>query len=200
LKYRTDAPSSGRDYLIQVTFQPNKQIELYSLYRNERKSINNTEANTVLNEVVPRLRQQWRLHMSYALKSYLTWQNRMDVVWYDKGGDQEEEGFLFYTGLNYKPVKKLSANGRVSYFETSGFNSRIYAYENDVAYAFSTPFYHGSGLRYYLNLNYDVTRTLSLWLKVAKTTYQNDRSFDTENTEISGRAKTEVRLQAALRW
>lgn len=200
LKYRTNAPSSGRDYLVQLTYQPNKQVELYARYRNERKSINNTAGNTIMNEVLPRLRQQFRIHFSCVLKPQLTWQNRMDVVWYDKGGDLEEEGFLFFTGLNYSPVKKLSANSRILFFETSGFNSRIYAYENDVLYSFSTPFYNGSGLRYYVNLNYDVFKYFSLWLKMSRTVYQNSSSNGSGTGKIDGNKKSEIRLQAALHF
>ncbi|MCU7551054.1 helix-hairpin-helix domain-containing protein [Chitinophagaceae bacterium LB-8] len=200
LKYRVDAPSTGRDYMIQVTYQPNKQMELYTRYRNERKYINNTAAETELNEVIPKLRQQWRVHMSCVLASQLTWQNRMDVVWYDKGGNKEEEGFLFFTGLNYKPLKKLSANGRILFFETSGFYSRIYAYENDVSYSFTTPFYNGNGLRYYVNLNYDVLKHLSVWLKIARTSYQNNLSIDASDSGTNAMAKTEIRLQAALQF
>jgi hypothetical protein len=200
LKYRTDAPSSGRDYFVQLTYQPNKQMELYTRYRNERKSINNAGANTVMNEVGNRLRQQCRVHFSYMLIPQLTWQNRMDIVWYDKGGDNEEEGFLYFTGLHYKPTRRLSANSRLLFFETSGFNSRIYAYENDVSYSFATPFYYGKGLRFNLNLNYDVSKSLSFWLKVARTIYKDQLANGSGMAEILGNKRTEIRLQAALRF
>jgi hypothetical protein len=200
LKYRTDVPSSGRDYLIQVTYQPNKQMELYARYRNERKPVNNTVLDTEMHEVDPRLRQQFRVHLSCLLMSKLSWQNRMDIVWYDKGGANEEEGFLFFTGLNYMPSKKFSANGRIIFFETSGFNSRIYAYENDVSYSFSTPFFSGSGLRYYMNLNYDLSKHLSLWFKASRTVYQNVLSNSSGPGKIDGSGKTEIRLQASVRF
>ncbi len=199
LKYRTDAPSSGRDFFVQLTYQPNKQMELYARYRNERKSINNTGPNTVMNEVENRLRQQCRVHFSYMLIPQLTWQNRMEMVWYDKGGANEEEGFLFFTGLHYKPTRRLSANSRLLFFETTGFNSRIYAYENDVSYSFATPFYYGKGFRYNVNLNYDVSKKLSFWFKAARTIYQDQDSNGTGMAEILGNKRTEIRLQAVLR-
>jgi hypothetical protein len=200
LKYRTDAPSSGHDYLVQLTYQPNKQVELYARFRNEQKGLNNTSANTGMNEVDNRSRQHCRIHLSYAMLPRLTWQNRMDMVWYDKGGHHEEEGFMFFTGLLYKTTGKLSANGRLLFFETAGFNSRIYTYENDVSYAFVSPFFSGTGLRYYINLNYDVSKNFSLWLKGARTIYQNQPANGSGTGSINGNIKSEIRFQAGWRF
>ena len=41
-------------------------------------------------------------------------------------------------------------------------------YENDVLYGFSIPVFYDKGYRYYVNLNYDVTKRLSLWLDLLK--------------------------------
>ncbi len=54
LKYRTDAPTSGNDYMIQLTFQPNKQVELSSRYRYKNKPINYNPDDLYLNPVVGR--------------------------------------------------------------------------------------------------------------------------------------------------
>lgn len=37
LKFRTDAPAAGSDYLLQLTYKPDKQTEIYSRYRSEKK-------------------------------------------------------------------------------------------------------------------------------------------------------------------
>ncbi len=38
VKYRVDAPSSGNDYMIQLTYKPNKRVEVYTRYHAEKKA------------------------------------------------------------------------------------------------------------------------------------------------------------------
>ena len=40
LRYRVDAPSTGSDYLIQLSYKPNKQLEIYTRFHSESKAIN----------------------------------------------------------------------------------------------------------------------------------------------------------------
>ena len=84
---------------------------------------------------------------------------------------------------------------RLMYFETGGYDSRLYAYENDVLYSFSIPVFYDKGYRYYININYDFSKKLSLWLRLAQTIYKDKTSVGTGLDEISGNKKTEVKLQ-----
>ena len=71
----------------------------------------------------------------------------------------------------------------------------MYAYENDVLYSFSIPVFYDKGYRYYLNLNYDATRKLSVWLRFAQTLYLDKNLIGSGLDEIMGNKKTEIRLQ-----
>ena len=70
-------------------------------------------------------------------------------------------------------LKPYAASMRLQYFETNGYNSRLYAYENDVLYSFSIPVFYDKGYRYYLNINYDINSKLSVWIKWAQTIYKD---------------------------
>jgi hypothetical protein len=87
---------------------------------------------------------------------------------------------------------------RLQYFETDDYNSRIYAYESDVLYSFSIPALYGKGIRYYTNINYDLTRKLSLWLRWAQTVFQEQEVIGTGLDEIKGNKKSEFKVQ--MRW
>ena len=52
------------------------------------------------------------------------------------------------------------------------------------------------GYRYYVMLNYDITKKLSLWLRWAQTIYSNKRSVGSGLDEISGNKKSEIKVQA----
>ena len=95
-------------------------------------------------------------------------------------------------------MKPISGVLRLQYFETDGYNSRIYAYENDVLYSYSIPAFSDKGFRYYLTLNYDLTKKLSFWLRCAQTIYKNRNTVGSGLDEIQGSRRTEVKLQARL--
>ena len=84
---------------------------------------------------------------------------------------------------------------RLMYFETGGYDSRLYAYENDVLYSFSIPVFYDKGYRYYFNLNYDFSKKISCWFRLAQTIYKDKTSVGSGLDEIPGNKKTEIKLQ-----
>jgi hypothetical protein len=74
------------------------------------------------------------------------------MLWFDKNGGGAENGFLSFIDFIYQPMQKnYSRNIRSQYFETDGYNSRLYANENDVLYNYTIPVFYDKGFRYYLN-------------------------------------------------
>lgn len=199
LKYLVDAPSHGSDFLAQVTYTPNKQVEIYSRFRNETKQSNQPDNNTVTNFLVSIPKQNWRTQISYRINPAMTIRNRVELIWYNKKEKNAEQGFLSFADFIYKPMlKPYSAVMRIQYFETDGYDSRIYAYENDVLYSYSIPSFFDKGFRYYINLNYDLGKKLSFWLRWAQTIYRDKSSIGSGLDEISGNHRSELKLQA--RW
>lgn len=196
VKFRADAPNSGNDYMIQLTYKPNKQVEVYTRYRAEKKAINYNPDDLTLNPVVVRPKQGLRTQFSYKPNSTFTFRSRVELSWFDKWGDAPQNGFLLYTDIIYKPLlKPFSGNLRLQYFETDGYDSRLYAYENDILYYFSIPVFYDKGYRYYFNINYDLTRKLSLWAKFSQTIYPDKERIGSGLDLIKGNTKSEIRLQ-----
>ncbi len=201
LKYQVDAPSTGTDYMAQVSYKPNKQLDMYFRYRTESKSKNFNLNNQVLTPVLSGNRQNMRYHTSYRLNKMFTFRNRVEMVWVDKKGAVKEKGFLTYLDGLFKPLmKKYSGSVRLQYFKTDGYDSRLYAYENDVLYSFSIPVFYDNGFRYYVNFNYDVNSKLSIWLRWAQTVYQGKTIIGTGLDEIAGNKRTEVKIQAQYQF
>ncbi len=199
LKYLVDAPSHGRDYLAQVTYTPNKQVEVYSRFRNETKQSNQPDNSTVTNFIISIPRQSWRTQVNYKLNTAITLRNRVELLWYDNKAVNKENGFLTFFDFMYKPLlSSYSGVLRLQYFETDGYNSRIYAYENDVLYSYSIPSFSDKGFRYYFTLNYDLGKKISFWLRWAQTIYRNKTTVGSGLDEINGNRRTELKLQARL--
>ena len=199
LKYLVDAPSRGKDFLAQITFTPNRQIEVYTKYRSETKQGNQPDNIGATNYLVELPRQNWRTQVSYKINQSIVLRSRTELLWYDKNGANAEKGFLTFFDIVYKPLlKKYSGNMRFQYFETEGYNSRIYAYENDVLYYYSIPGFFNKGYRYYLNLNYELNSRVSCWLKWSQTIYKNIGSIGSGLDEIPGASKSEIRVMARI--
>ncbi|MES1215723.1 MAG: helix-hairpin-helix domain-containing protein [Bacteroidota bacterium] len=199
LKYLVDAPSSGRDYLAQLTYTPNKQVEVYSRFKNETKQANQSDNTTVTNYLVSIPKKNWRTQISYKINTSIALRNRVELLWYDNKEASNEKGFLSFFDFIYKPMlKPYSGVLRLQYFETDGYNSRIYAYENDVLYSYSIPAFFDKGFRYYLTLNYDLSKKISFWLRIAQTIYKDKKSVGSGLDEIEGNKRSELKLQA--RW
>lgn len=200
LKYLVDAPgSNGRDFLTQLTYTPNKQAEIYTRFRNETKQSNQPDNVTVTNYLVTIPKQSWRTQLSYRVSAALTMRNRIELLWYDRNGLNKENGFLTFFDIMYKPLlKPFSGILRLQYFETDDYNSRIYAYENDVLYSYSIPAFFNKGFRYYLTLNCDLNSKVSFWLRWSQTIYQNRTTNGSGLDEIAGKKKSDLKLQ--IRW
>lgn len=201
LRYRVDAPSTGADYLVQLSYKPNKQLEIYTRYHAESKPINVNPAPLTLAPVIQQPKKNWRTQVTYKINNTIIVRNRTEIVWFDKNGAAEEQGFLIYFDFLYKPqLRPFSGNIRLQYFDTEGYNSRIYAYENDVLYSFSIPVFYDKGYRYYINLNYELNKSISFWIKWSQSLYKDKTLIGTGLDEIRGHSKSEIKLQVMCKF
>ncbi len=211
LKYEVDAPSSGKDYFVQATYQPNKIWSIYSRYKNENKQQNISGANAPTHQLAFVPKQDWRTEADININKQMEFRNRFEVLWYDNNGSSSEQGFVGLVDFFYKSFyKNFSGNIRLQYFETGGYNSRIYSYENDVLYYYSIPSFFGKGFRYYLNLNYNFKKlfrdkgsnqiNLQAWLRWAQTVYSGQNSVGTGLDQVQGNKKSEIKIQLIFGW
>ncbi|OHX66794.1 hypothetical protein [Flammeovirga pacifica] len=64
--------------------------------------------------------------------------------------NENDFGYMFYQDLNWDWKKKFYVSGRVAYFNSPDYSTRLYAYEKNIRYAYSFPPYYGIGWKYYL--------------------------------------------------
>lgn len=196
LKYLVDAPSRGTDLLVQLTYTPDKKTEIYTRFRNEAKEVNEQDNNTVTNMLIKAPRKDWRTQIRFKLNEMFTVRNRIELIWYGAKEKNPEKGFLTFFDIVYKPmIQRLSANLRLQYFETDSYNSRLYAYENDVLYYYSVPVFYDKGWRYYFNISYDINKSTTFWIKWGQLIYAEKQLIGSGLDEIRGNRKSEIRVQ-----
>lgn len=195
LKYRVDAPSQGRHYLVQLSYKPTKKAEVYTRLNALYKPVNNSLGNNALNEVITLSNRSWRTQVNYQFNERWTIRQRFEILWYNAENNPKEKGFLTYIDVFYKHrMNKLAINARLQYFESDSYNSRLYAYENDVLYYYAVPVFYDAGTRYYLNLKYNLNKHCSIWVKWSQTLYHNKTAIGSGLDEIEGNRKSELRL------
>lgn len=198
LRYRVDAPSRGVDLFTQFTYTWYKQAHLSIRYRYRQRE-ENSSAELPYHRVVEVFRQQLRINGQYKLSGSWSMRNRIECTHYQKMGDPTEIGWMAYHDVIFKPMNgRLSGNVRMAWFGTPGYNSRIYAFENDVLYAYSFPLYHNRGIRTYANLRCRFGRKMDLWLRYATFVYRGVDEVGSGLDAIEGNQRSDVRVQ--LRW
>ena len=97
-------------------------------------------------------------------------------------------------------MKPYGATIRLQYFATDGYDSRMYAYENDALYSYAIPVFYDKGFRYYLNLSYDFSKKLTGWFRWAQTIYTNKQVIGSGLDQIEGNKRTDVKVQVVYEF
>ena len=195
LKFETDAPSRGKDFLVQAIYQPKKDLEITARFKSESKEVNDVKNGLATNFLLPSSKQNLRVNINYNLTRSIAIRNRLEILWIQPE-EERENGFLGFFDLSWKRgLRNFSTNLRLQYFETTGYASRIYAYENDVLYSSSIPSFSDQGWRYYLNLHYDWGKNFSGWFRWSQSIYPGKTKIGSSFDEINGNKKTEIKFQ-----
>ena len=196
LKYLVDGPSCGKDFLIQVTYTPNKQVEIFSHLRSETKQSNQPGVFYVTNQLGSVVKQDWRTQWNCKIGQTIMLRNRIEVLWYHQTASSINNGFLMFFDVLYNPLlKPFSASIRLQYFETDDYTSRIYAYENDVLYSYSLPAFFDKGYRFYLNVSFHLKKKFSSWLHWSQLIFRDNSSIGSGLDEIESNHRSQITLQ-----
>lgn len=200
LKYRVDAPSTGSEYSAQLSYQPSRLLEIYFRYRYKNKQINSGE-ETLLHLIASEKRQNFRIHVSSEILPWVTLRSRIEYMKYNPGNQTSGDGYLVYQDVMIRPENKpFDVTMRYAIFNTDSYDERIYAYENDVLYAFSVPAYYYKGSRFYILLKYEFAEWMDFWVRFAQTVYTNQQTIGSGLDEIDGDTKSEIKAQVRLKF
>ena len=85
---------------------------------------------------------------------------------------------------------------RIQAFDARQWNNRIYAYENDVLYAYSIPNVYGLGGRFLVNVRYKINDMFAIYLRLSETVYHKAWAAEHEkrNTRTDVHALVRIKL------
>jgi len=192
------APESGSDFMTQVDITLSRKLSFYLKGKYESKPQKLSGGKGVAadyDEITSKL----RIQIEYIISEKFTLRSRFEYAGYTFN-DVHEDGFLTFQDFLYTPFRKLNLWLRCAFFNTDGYNSRIYSYENDLLYTFSIPEFHGKGQRLYLNLKWSPASRATIYLKAGYTIHDGVSSWGSGNDMTSGNSRFELRGQLYFRF
>lgn len=195
LRFNINQPSGGKEYIARLDYTVKRKLNCYIQYSYENKLFNSESPENKITIASDQIRHRLRFHFSHKVNKALELRTRLEGSHF-VNPDLNEYGYLMYQDVIFKPLdSKLSLTSRFAVFDTDGFDSRIYAYENALLYEFLIPAYFDQGFRYYFNLRYRLNYDTTLELRWARTHLTNQDSFSNGNEKIEGDTKSEIRMQ-----
>jgi len=200
LRYLTNAPSNGSDVFGQVTWKPNKKVELYVRTRHQQRQRNAEGVEEGIDPLVDVTQRNYRFNASYRVDENVTLRTRVERVQYQRGDRPQERGFLIYQDVIHRPMRsKVELTARVAMFSTDTYNARLYAYENDVIGLFSIPPYYGRGMRWYAMARWGVMRGVDVWFRYGAWIYNDQDRSSSGLQETSGNRRSDVKVEVRVR-
>ena len=199
LRYLTDGPNAGFDWLAQLNWKPSRGVELYVRARHQDRAKDTAEDIDGIDNLVRVEQTNYRVNATYKVSPSVSLRTRVETVDYQRGSSPLEHGFLIYQDFVHRPMSSpIETTLRFALFESASYNARLYAYENDLVGVFSIPPYYGRGIRVYAMLRITPLRRVDIWLRYGAWIYNDQSVISSGLQEIPGNTRSDLKLQ--LRW
>jgi len=198
LRFQTDAPSEGYEYLVRLSYAFSKKISVFGQIREELKQQNAPNSTSPIDFITDRKRRNYVLNIDYKAEKFIGFRSRVQYSNLNFGGTFSQ-GYALMQDVDFN-IGKWELKTRWALFDTDDFNNRQYAFEDDVLYSFSFPAYSGKGVRQYGVLEYKFSKKLTFWLRYARTRLLDVDSIGSGSTEIQGNVSSEIRVQARVKF
>jgi hypothetical protein len=197
LKYGIDAPSTGKDILLQVNYTPKSFLAMNIRYKMKEKEKNKTDKTV---DIVTYNQHRWRYQLNYKPNSQLNTKTQLDYNIYSQE-DNTSDGWSVSQSFGYKTKNsKFQMDLSLAYFNAIDWNNRIYSYEKNILYVFNMPSYYGEGIRYYTTLKWNIYRFLSFYSKISFFRYFDKNTIGSGLEKIDGREKSEINFLLKLNF
>lgn len=199
LRYNVSSPSFGKEYFIQVDYNPFEKMSVFVRFKKETKSKNISDEKSVIPYLTNYSVNKTRVNLEYHLSSSVKIKTRFDWTFYEEETKSNEHGIAIVQDVVIQPLElPFSLWLRYCRFKGDSFDSRVYTYENSVPYSFYVPSFFNNGMRMYMMLRYKLMKNLSIWVKYGNTYYYNQENTGTGLNEVNGNVKSEI--EAFLRF
>lgn len=202
-RFLQSQPTSGYDWLGMVEYEPNPDLNMYLLFRSKTREEEYDTLDEFGREISlldNNIRSSVRYQAEYKVHPKVRLRTRFDLAKATPPNSDTSWGYLVFQDIRYYATKKLQIDARITMFETDGYDSRVYQFENDLLYVLSNTMLFDQGQRMYILFNYEPTDWLELWMKLSTTIYEDRRTISSGLNEIQGDRRSDFGIQARVRF
>jgi hypothetical protein len=199
IRYNLDLPTS--QFMAMGTVDKNwrSQGMLTLSFKYLRKTVEMPDVFTMIARAG--YSEQFRIRMEgrYETIPGVAMKTRIEsnMVWVP--GKNYRPAWLLFQDIAFKlPHKAYRIWLRVCYFEVSSYDTRMYAYENDVLYDFTSYMYYGKGMRGILMLSWSPLAWIDTWVRFS-TVFYSDRKAGSGSEQIDGNRMNELEFQVRIK-
>lgn len=192
IKFGVSSPSFGHEILGRIQLIPSKTESWSIQYRLQHKG--DDQKIDKINVTKQAIRQNLTLNFDKKLND--TWAIGSTLVGnlFDHGILSQTKGWAIIQDTKFTK-NRFKISHRIAYFDAKNYNNRIYAYENDVLYAFSFPAYYGRGLRNYMLFILKSGHGLNYQIRIARTNVFHEKTIGSGLELINKPHKTDLKMQ-----
>lgn len=192
-KNTAHSPSHGHEFDSQLNFTPDKNTLLFLEFRNKKKMKNISGSDIYQRHLVSEKSNMIRFHAAYQIKENICLKNRVEYH-FNYQGVEKHNSYLIYQDVLYNsPNKPYNIAFRYEIFNAE--KGSVYAYENDVLYAFSVGGLSGKGIRTYIVGKMKLTNNIQFSGKIGITFYDDKTIIGSGMESIVGNKRTDGKLQ-----
>ena len=194
LRFGVSAPSRGREFLARVLWTKSKTFSAYLLWQSETKERDSDLEG--ISGLVENQRDRLRLHATYKVLPAVEMRSRIEWTIFRVDSGNRSKGYIAYQEAVVRPVgSRLSGALRYAIFDTENFDTRVFAFENDLFSSISIPAFSGRGTRWYVNMQWRVND----WMRLEARYEQTDQEKAVTGSGTTGREKY-WKVQARFRF
>ncbi len=185
-------PSSGNELSLSYEVSLIPKTNLYFRYFSENKEV--LELVKSDNKIANRKTDKFRTEFIYSISKNLKLKSRVELLYLDKVNSNEKGLFLFQD-VRYRIGKSLSVYGRIIFFQTDSFASRIYEFENDLIGVMKNQPLWGNGIKWYLLVRYSPFHNFNISAKYSELYKPNEIFLGSGYNLVTGNLDNKISLQ-----
>lgn len=201
MKYKVSESSYGVEGMAQMEYTPRQNLSVILRYRmkSKERDFDYEYGGTKNSELLYKNSQNIKLQINYTISNSITLKTLATGV-FTHFGDKDETGFALGENIRWqKPTSKAHVDLGVTYFNTDSYDSRVYAYEPSLLYAFGFSSYFYKGIRTTLLATLPLKKDVFfVTAKLGTTHYLNKETIGTGLDLINANHREDLQVQ--LRW
>lgn len=199
LSYNLDAPSVQKEIrLLAEKAWPQSKSMVFS-FRYVENSRNDPESSSWISHPKNLSQYKFRIEGRFEANPGFRFKSRVECDFTTEKVQAIDPGWLLFQDIEYSLSRvDIKLWLRACIFDVPDYAGRIYAYENDVLYDFTSFMHYGKGLRGIVMFSYSPADFLDLWLRFSSV-YYTSRQIGSGWDEIDGNRQNEIEIQVRIK-